>query len=277
MKAFIYTAVFLALLPHAAHATASAGTQDREVRLQDIDTDGDGVASPDETARYLQNLEQTVEQPPATSATKLQAAPAPVPAGKAQNDPADLNGDGIVSEAEKATYEQWVAQQARANLDKIENPYADKDEKDSKKLPEFQQKKIDMRVEDMKALDINKDGILQDDEIAKSAAGKFQATDTDGDGVLSQAEIDTSLNKIRQEKAAYGKNFGDEYSNRVKNRYKNADTNHDGKLSGEEYQNYSKQYETGFDRDGDGIVSKEEFRSEGEKLPSSYFKEPKEQ
>ena len=74
---------------------------------------------------------------------------------------------------------------------------------------------------------------------------------------------------------SYNKPLADSQANRIKNRYKNADTNKDGKVSAEEYQTYMNNHQANFDRNGDGMISIEEYRMDGEKLPSAYRQKQK--
>lgn len=235
-----------------AHAADS-----RPIRLEDVDTDGDNRMSPAERENFLRKLGQ--EKYLETQQIRQVPVATPVP----QINPLPKNPTAAAQKSKPVP---------RAN---IKNPYGEKGD-ENKKLPVFLQKKEGMRVDEMKMLDSNQDGILQQSELNRGAAAKFSTADTNRDGILSQQEMDASLNRIKKEKGEYGTSFGGEYANRAKNRYKNADSNKDGKLSQKEYEAFSKQYQQNFDRNGDGIISKEEFRGEGEKLPSSYFKKPKE-
>lgn len=252
-RIFIVAALAGIFFIQPAHATSDPGND--AVQLEDVDTDGDGIMSEAESDAYLQKIARgkNLEQPRAASRTAPASQKATAPAQTA------------TAKQQPPTVPQIVT---------AKDPYASTGDA-NKKVPAFVQKKEDVRVEEMKALDANKDGTLSKDELNKSVSKKFGTADKDGDGILSKQEMDTTLNRIKSEKGAYGGSFGDEYANRTKNRYKNADTDRDGKLSQKEYQAYSNQYENNFDRDGDGKISKEEFRSEGEKLPSGYFKKEK--
>ena len=232
----------------------SYAADSRPITLEDVDTDGDRKLSPAESSAFLQSLGQ--EKYPETQ----QVRPAPAPALK--------NAAATASPVVTAT-EKLVSPRTP-----IKNPYGEKDD-ETRKVPVFVQKKEEIRVDEMKTLDINQDGILQQGELNRGAAAKFSAADTNRDGILSRHEIDASINRIKAEKSEYGVSFGKEYSNRARNRYKNADTDHDGKLSPKEYEIFSKQYQQNFDRNGDGVITKDEYRGEGEKLPSSYFKKSK--
>lgn len=246
----ILTFIVGVMVVPAAHATSNPATE--AVRLQDVDTNGDGVMSAEESEAYLQRIVRE-EYAPQRTAPAAQTAPA------------------TRQQAVPVVPAPLPAAQATPQTVTAKDPYAAKDEA-GKKVPAFKKKEEDMRVDDMKELDINKDGVLSKDELAKSVAKKFGTADKDGDGVLSKEEIDANLDRIKTEKSQYGEGFGDQFANRAKNRYKNADANRDGKLSPEEYKKYSDQYESNFDQDGDGTISKEEFRSEGEKLPRRDFK-----
>lgn len=147
--------------------------------------------------------------------------------------------------------------------------------KEKKEIPEYIKKKQERRVQDIKQFDTNKDGVLQPGELKKSNVTKFDAADTNKDGILSREEIDSSLGKFKEEKAGiYGKGVNSN-TNRLKNRYNNADKNDDRKVSKEEYESYMSKHQENFDRNGDGVVSKDEYRVDDEKRPSSYMKKAK--
>ncbi len=143
---------------------------------------------------------------------------------------------------------------------------------EKKEVPEYLQKKYDRRVEDIKAFDANKDGVLQTEELQKSSTTKFDAADVNKDGVLSSDETAASLEKFKTDKqGTYGKAV-EQKANRLKNRYKNADKDDDGQVSKDEYQAYMGKHQQNFDRNGDGVISKEEYRVDDEKVPSSYLR-----
>ncbi|PZP55188.1 MAG: hypothetical protein DI586_07675 [Micavibrio aeruginosavorus] len=145
-----------------------------------------------------------------------------------------------------------------------------------KKTPEYIQQKYDRRVEEMRTFDKNKDGILQVEELKASSARKFKAVDTNGDGIITEEEREVSLGVFKTKMTeSYNKPLADSQANRIKNRYKNADTNKDGKVSAEEYQTYMNNHQANFDRNGDGMISIEEYRMDGEKLPSAYRQKQK--
>jgi Ca2+-binding EF-hand superfamily protein len=147
--------------------------------------------------------------------------------------------------------------------------------KEKKEIPEYIKKKQERRAQDIKQFDANKDGVLQPGELKKSNVTKFNAADTNKDGILSREEIDSSLEQFKKEKAGmYGKGV-DSKTNRLKNRYNNADKNDDKKVSKEEYESYMSKHQENFDRNGDGVISKDEYRVDDEKIPSSYMKKAK--
>lgn len=150
-------------------------------------------------------------------------------------------------------------------------PAQAEDKKDD--VPSNIQQKYDRRLEEMKAFDKNKDGVLQAEELGKSVDRKFDAADTNKDGILSPEETAASLERFKaQGQQTYG-NTTDKRAKRLENRYQNADTNEDGKISEQEYNAYFGGRYQKFDRDGDGVITEKEYRSDSEKMPRSYSKD----
>lgn len=148
---------------------------------------------------------------------------------------------------------------------------------EGKPIPEYLQKRYDRRLEDIKMFDLNRDGVLQVDELKRSTATKFDLADTNKDGILSPEETAAAVDKMKsREQAVYG-NSVRQYANRLKNRYKIADKDHDKQVSRQEYETYMTRHQQNFDRDGDGIISPDEYRADEEKVPTSYAykKKPK--
>lgn len=149
---------------------------------------------------------------------------------------------------------------------------------DDDEVPENIQKRYDRRLEEMKMLDTNQDGILQTEELKQKSSASFNGADTDKDGVLSKKEIEAAQeNAKKKSKEKYdSKNLANRHAMKVKSQLKNADKNDDGKVSREEYEAYyGARYGT-YDRDGDGIVTEKEYRRDTEKLPGSYRRELRE-
>lgn len=239
------------------------------ISLQDVDTNKDGIVSPDESRAYIMRLEQAhdFEEQKNRNAAKLQmeaeraaaaqaaAAAEAVPVIEEQNKPAMAAAPTPVKKTEPKDMVRTV-EDAPAN----------------------EQKKLDKRLLEMKTLDLNKDSILQSSELQGAAAKKFEAADTNKDGVISPEEAAASLAQFSaQQEEAYGKAAVNQESVRLKNRLKNADANRDGQVSKEEYETFMNERQSLFDRDGDGIITEEEYRTDGEKLPSTYRKNKRDQ
>lgn len=140
-------------------------------------------------------------------------------------------------------------------------------------VPANIQRKYDRRLEEMKLLDKNKDGVLQAEELQGSVENKFDAADTNKDGIISPEERETAINSFKNNaQETYG-NTTDKKAKRLENRYNNADKNEDGQISEQEYNAYFGGRYQNFDRDGDGVVTEKEYRSDTEKVPRSYLKE----
>ncbi|MBI2235078.1 MAG: EF-hand domain-containing protein [Micavibrio aeruginosavorus] len=141
---------------------------------------------------------------------------------------------------------------------------------EQKRIPEYMQKRYERRMEDITLFDLNKDGVLQVDELKKGTATKFDLADTNKDGVLSPEETAAAVARIQSgEQGVYG-NSARQYANRLKNRYKIADKDRDAQVSRQEYEAYMTRHQENFDRNGDGIISPEEYRADEEKVPTSY-------
>lgn len=152
----------------------------------------------------------------------------------------------------------------------ISAPALAQEANDQKEVPPSIQKKYNRRLEEMKMLDKNKDGVLQAEELQGSVENKFDAADKNQDGILSPEEKQTAIGAFKnQAQETYG-NTTDRRAKRLENRYNNADANEDGQVSKEEYDAYfGGRYEK-FDRDGNGVITEKEYRTDVEKLPRSY-------
>ncbi len=69
---------------------------------------------------------------------------------------------------------------------------------DDEEIPRHLQKKYDRRLEEMKVLDTNGDGVLQAEELKKKSKMSFGAADTDKDGILSRKEIEAAQESARE-------------------------------------------------------------------------------
>lgn len=140
-------------------------------------------------------------------------------------------------------------------------------------IPANIQRKYDRRLEEMKLLDKNKDGVLQAEELQGSVEKKFDTADTNKDGVISPEEKEAALGAFKnQGQETYG-NTTDKKAKRLENRYNNADKNEDGQVSKQEYDAYFGGRYQNFDRDGDGVITEKEYRTDVEKVPRSYLRD----
>jgi Ca2+-binding EF-hand superfamily protein len=99
-------------------------------------------------------------------------------------------------------------------------------------------------------VDTNGDGKITQDELDAHRAAKFAESDTDGDGVLSAEELTAAADAKK----------ADRKEKRLERMIKHLDADGDGKLSAEEMapKGGSNMIEK-LDTDGDGAVSKEEL------------------
>lgn len=140
-------------------------------------------------------------------------------------------------------------------------------------VPTNIQRKYDRRLEEMKTLDKNKDGVLQVQELQGGVEKKFNAVDTNKDGVISSQEREAAIDSFKKNaQKTYG-NMTDKRARKLENRYNSADKNEDGQISEQEYNAYFGGRYQNFDRNGDGVITEKEYRSDTEKVPRSYIKD----
>lgn len=263
MRVFLLSAIVVFMPVSLSSAQPAAGA----IRLQDVDTNKDGTVSPEESRAYIMRLEQAhdFEEQKARNAAKLQleaeratANAAAMPAAPAPSK--DATGVAVPAPPPPAAAKTAPKEMVRTVED----------------APANDQKKLNKRLQEMKTLDLNNDGILQTSELQRAAARKFDAADANKDGVISPDESAASTAQFSQtQEDAYGRAAGKQEAVRVKNRLKNADANRDGQVSKAEYETFMNERQSLFDRDGNGVVTEEEYRTDGEKLPSSYRKDPR--
>ena len=242
----------------AADVPSARGNGNEAIRLEDLDKDGNGVASEAERKSYFRQLEldaqkeyaeqEAIRQRLAREASERQKA-------AIASSPAPPVNPTVKS----ATIEKKPM--IKRSEDKNVTPYL--------------QKKYKWREGEMEAFDTNGDGILQKQELNASVDTKFNSADLDKNGVLSQQETKLSLEKYKTDnKASYGGAVVDQQANRMNSRYRNADDNDDKKVSKEEYERYMSKHQANFDRDGDGAISSDEYRTDGERVPAMYSRKP---
>ena len=251
----------------------ASSTNNAAVSLQDVDIDGDGVMSPTESKKYLDNLAAEEQR----KLNALESEKARLRAERTKPEipitfhPADLNKDGSISAKELASYKVTLL---KNNPAEVTQPIPKKIE--DKNLSDYQKKKYGWREGEMNALDKNKDGILQANELKIGTQTKFNTADKDGDGILSPEEAAASVEAFKAGKAKTDSEAtASQQANRLKNRLNNADANDDKKISKEEYETFMSKQQQNFDLDGDGVISKDEYRSDGERLPAKYLRKPK--
>ncbi|PSL19659.1 EF-hand domain-containing protein [Shimia abyssi] len=108
-------------------------------------------------------------------------------------------------------------------------------------------------------LDTNGDGFVTQAEMDAHAAARFAKMDTNGDGALSADELEAAVAERAQERAKKG----------AARMIEHRDANGDGVLSQDEMKPKAERSAKMFDRldsDGDGQISKEEFEAAREKM-----------
>lgn len=101
-------------------------------------------------------------------------------------------------------------------------------------------------------VDANADGLLSQSEMDAHREARFSATDTDGSGGLSKAEVEARMIANQDERRV-------KFLDRM---FKKRDANGDGELTLAEMPNdrSSKMFQRA-DADGDGLISKAEFEA----------------
>ncbi len=262
MSKCLMTAIFLsmAFVPVAPLWAQEAGGVG--LHKDAIDTNGDGFVSDKEAQTYLANRERAAMADNAPEAEGARAPVAVQPAVEGAAAPVSVPAAPVpVAEPVVAMPPPVVAEEPK----EMERMVTD--------APANDQKKLDKRIQEMKTLDLNNDGILQASELQQSAGHKFDAADTNKDGVISSEEAAAAIEQFQEQQGeTYGKAVVKQEAGRIKNRLKNADANRDGQISKEEYEAFMNERQSLFDRNGDGIISEDEYRTDGEKLPSTYRK-----
>jgi len=108
-------------------------------------------------------------------------------------------------------------------------------------------------------LDANGDGVVTQAEIDAHAAARFAKSDTDGDGNLSVEEMVATAEARMQERMKRG---SEKMAKRTERMIERKDTNDDGMLSMAELQDGKQRGGKIFERmdtDGDGAISRAEF------------------
>lgn len=144
-------------------------------------------------------------------------------------------------------------------------------------IPPHVQRQYDRRWEEMKIMDLNRDGLLQISELLKTLHSKFKRADLNGDEVLSPEEVQIVLQQFAINKEDIYGNTTERQVRKMGNRYHHADENEDTFLSSQEYNAYFGARYRSFDRNGDGVVSVKEYRMDTERLPAAYLNDIREQ
>lgn len=113
--------------------------------------------------------------------------------------------------------------------------------------------------------DTDRDGKLSGDEIPAWIANNLDSFDTDGDGAITQEEMESRMGQFRAPAASQGGGFGGgggggDGGFDPTMMFTNWDADGDGKLSGDEIRDRMRQNLDEIDTDGDGAVSLEEWQ-----------------
>jgi Ca2+-binding EF-hand superfamily protein len=110
------------------------------------------------------------------------------------------------------------------------------------------------RARMLERYDTNQDGAIDRDEFMAGRDDWFTKLDGDGDGVISQAEFDEAIARLREEHGS--KRHGPDFSK--------LDTDGDGSATRAEFDAAAERLFTRFDRNNDGILSPEDRKDREE-------------
>lgn len=99
---------------------------------------------------------------------------------------ADLNNDGVITKAELRTSRANTAQKLDRNGDGVI------DNADAPKMRRFKQKFDDSRKDLAQGFDLNQDGVLTVDEFVNGPTAAFDRIDANGDGAVTQEELNAA-------------------------------------------------------------------------------------
>lgn len=122
---------------------------------------------------------------------------------------------------------------------------------DGRRIERWKQRKGLQRLYILSKADINKDGVITWSEVQQSRKHYFDKYDTDGNGIVSEKEIEAFVRKRVEKRVKY-----------LKRRF---DQNGDGKISKEEFDQYAKKRFAWRDFNEDNRLS-------GEELPPKFHR-----
>lgn len=138
------------------------------------------------------------------------------------------------------------------------------DDSNEPRVPPQLQKLYDRRQADIDAMDANKDGILQPEELQAGTDGKFKAADLNGDGVISPEEAQQAVATFETDHQDMYGNQTERKGRELEQRLDKIDANEDGIISQAEYEAYYKERYTKLDKDGDGALNVKEYETDVE-------------
>jgi Ca2+-binding EF-hand superfamily protein len=104
----------------------------------------------------------------------------------------------------------------------------------------------------MERLDTNKDGVIDRTEFMAARDDKFASMDGDGDGAITEAELEAAIARFHDEHGtdSGGKHRGPDFGR--------LDADGDGAVTRTEFDDAAERMFARFDRNGDGVLSPED-------------------
>ncbi len=144
---------------------------------------------------------------------------------------------------------------------------------ETEKVPAKLVKRYERRYPFFKKIDLNKDWILQPQEIDKALKVAFKKGDANKSGLWERDELDKHRADFEENREESHGGFNKDRVKRYDQRMKQADKNEDGALSWEEYYKFFRARYYRMDNDGDEEVEFREFRTIDDKMSPSGGKD----
>jgi len=212
-------------------------------RIMAADTDGDGVV----TQAELEAAQEQTGGPAAEAGVEAQGGPEAEGGAKPEGGPKPQAG---------AKSEDSPKPQAAAKAEDGPKPQG---RAEAQGGPRGQGRPH--AAQSFQELDKNQDGKLTRDELPERTADRIMAADTDGDGTVTQAELEAGRERMGGRRGGLGRTDPAQM-------FADLDKNQDGKLAKNELSERMAERMMAADTNGDGAITKAEFEAAWEKRAS---------
>jgi hypothetical protein len=137
---------------------------------------------------------------------------------------------------------------------------------ETEKVPDKLVKRYKRRLPFFQEIDLNKDWVLNEQEIDDHILSAFKRYDLNKDGLWDKTELDLSFEVFEQNREDFHSAIADDRIKRYELRIKQADKNDDGALSWEEHYRFYKDRFYRMDQNDDADVEYREYRLVDDKL-----------